>query len=122
MSFLKTMQGPDFLVLYLVWFGLTWISMLVLRHKVSDTLLTSLSGLLAFEGLGVARFLVGSANGMHKWDFLFLMMGVGALFFVLRAENFESGSDGGSGVDSFGGGGCGGGGCGGGGCGGCGGS
>lgn len=121
MSFLETMQGPDFLVLYLVWFGLTWIGMLVVRHKITDTPWTSLGGMLAFEGLGVARFLVGSAHGMHKWDFLFMMMGVGALFFVLRAEHFKSGSDGGWGVGSCGGGGCGGGGCGGGGCGGCGG-
>jgi hypothetical protein len=57
---------------------------------------------------------------MHKWDFLFLMMGVGALFFLVRAHHLNHGSGGSSG-GGCGGGGCGGGGCGGGGCGGCGG-
>jgi uncharacterized membrane protein YgcG len=120
MRFLETMRGPDFLVLYLVWFALTWIGMLVVRHRLSNTMWTSLGGLLVFEGLGAARYLVGEAHGMHNWDFLFMMMGIGALFFVMRAQ--KSGSDGGSGIGGCGGGGCGGGGCGGGGCGGCGGS
>ena len=122
MTFLETMRGDKFLVLYLVWLVVTWIGMLIVRHKVSDSIWTSGGGLFAFESLGVVRYYIGRAHGMHNWDYLFMMMGIGALFFLLRAENFKSGSDGGWGYTSCGGGGCGGGGCGGGGCGGCGGS
>jgi hypothetical protein len=119
MNFLETMRGPEFLALYFVWFILTWGCMLLVRHKVVDCIWTSLGGLALFEGLGVTRYIVGEAHGMHKWDFLFAMMFIGALFFLARTDSFTSGS--GSGWGSCGGGGCGGGGCGGGGCGGCGG-
>jgi uncharacterized membrane protein YgcG len=120
MSFLHTMTGPDFLGLYFVWFLITWIGMLLVRHRVCDNWLTTLTGLALFEGLGVARYFVGTAHGMEKWDFMFIMMFVGALFFAIRAEHLKQGSNGGW-SSCGGGGGCGGGGCGGGGCGGCGG-
>lgn len=120
MSFLHTMSGPDFLQLYFGWFLVTWIGMLIVRHRISDSSLTSLGGLILFEALGAARYLDGAAHGMTKWSFLGLMMVIGGFFFVLRAENFSQGSSSGCGGSSCGGGGCGGGGCGGGGCGGCG--
>ena len=120
MNFLETMRGPEFLAVYGGWFVVTWIGMLIVRHKVSDGWWTTLGGLLAFESVGFARYLIGTAHGLHKWDFLFLMMIVGALFFLARTDHFSSGSNGS--WSSCGGGGCGGGGCGGGGCGGCGGS
>src|SRR5258707_11191141 len=113
MSFLHTMSGPDFLGLYFLWLLVTWIGMLIVRHRVADTWGTTVGGLFLFEGLGAARYFVGSAHGMHKWEFMFLMMVVGFFFFVLRAHNFSNGS--GSGWSSCGGGGCGGGGGGGGG-------
>src|SRR5437899_457443 len=113
------MPGPDFLGLYLVWLLVTWVGMLIVRHHVADTWATSLGGLLLFEGLGAVRYFLGSAHGMHNWEFMSIMMVVGVFFFILRADNFSNGS--GSGWGSCGGGGCGGGGCGGGGCGGCGG-
>ena len=122
MNFLETMRGEKFLLFYFFWFILTWFGMLTVRYKVSDTIWTSLGGLLAFESVGAARYLIGSAQGMHKWEFLIMMMGFGALFFLARSENSASGSNGSWGGSSCGGGGCGGGGCGGGGCGGCGGS
>ena len=115
------MTGPEFLFLYIVWFLTTWLGMLIIRHRVADTWATTLTGLVCFEAVGVARYIIGSAQGMHKWEFLFLIMGVGALFFVVRAENFSNGSGGSWTSSGCGGGGCGGGGCGGGGCGGCGG-
>src|SRR5262245_11011055 len=121
MNFLQTMRGPEFLALYAVWFVLTFGGMFIVRHIVSDTIWTSLAGLLVFEGLGLARYLVGSAHGMQNWEFLFAMMFIGALFFLVRAQHMKSNSDGSWWGGSCGGGGCGGGGCGGGGCGGCGG-
>ena len=120
MSFLHTMSGPDFLKLYFGWFLVTWIGMLIVRHRISDTSLTSVGGLFLFEALGAARYFAGKAYGMEKWTFLEIMMIVGGFFFILRAENFNQGSSSGCG-STTGGGGCGGGGCGGGGCGGCGG-
>ena len=119
MSFLHTMPGPDFLALYVFWFLFTWIGMLIFRHKVLDSPITTITGFGLFEGLGVARYIVGSEYGMHNWDHLIAMMVVGAVFFVVRSEHMKTGSSGSGG--SCGGGGCGGGGCGGGGCGGCGG-
>ena len=123
---LDTMKGPDFLKLYFVWFLATWIGVLMLRKHGFDTPSTTIVGVVLFEALGVGRYLLGSAHGMHNWLFLFLMMGGGMFFFVLRAHHFDqSGGGGWSGCSSGGGCGsssCGGGGCGGGGCGGCGGS
>jgi len=118
MNFLETMRGEPFLCFYLGWFLVTWICMLVVRYKVADTIWTSVAGLVAFESMGGARYLIGSAHGMEHWDFMFIMMFVGAAFFLARIDNSASGSS----SSGCGGGGCGGGGCGGGGCGGCGGS
>jgi hypothetical protein len=118
MNFLYTMTGPSFLGLYCIWFLVTWIGTLFVR-RVSDTVLTSLGGLALYEGLGLVRYFVGKSHGLEKWNNLFLMMIIGALFFVVRSEHLNQGSN--SGWGGCGGGGCGGGGCGGGGCGGCGG-
>jgi hypothetical protein len=115
--FLYAMDGPHFLMLYLVWFLVLWVGVLVLRSKNFDSPLTTVGGLALYEGLGVARYLLGSAHGLQKWDYLIAMMGFGFFFFVLRGHHFEQGGSSGG----CGGGGCGGGGCGGGGCGGCGG-
>ena len=121
MDFLETMRGHPFLLVYLGWFLVTWIGMLVVRYKVADTIWTSIGGLLAFESLGGVRYLIGSADGMHQWEFMFMMMIIGGVFFLARVDNSASGSNGGWSGSGCGGGGCGGGGCGGGGCGGCGG-
>ncbi len=131
---LETLRGPEFLLVYGFWFLACWSGLLFLRSCGLDRPLTTVLVLASFEALGVARFLVGSAAGMHRWTFLFLMMGIGALFFLIRVRRSEgplraTSHSTSSFVDSsIGGGGCGGGGdgggggCGGGGCGGCGGS
>lgn len=125
-DFLHTMRGPEFLFVYAFWFAAVFVVVLALRKMGHDTPIVSGLGLVAFELLGVTRYLVGSAHGMHRWDMLWMMMFVGGCCFVFRAESFNgSGRSGGSCGGGFsisscsGGGGCGGGG---GGCGGCGGS
>jgi hypothetical protein len=120
---LHEMRGPDFLVLYAVWFALTFGTVLILRAKGHDDALTNAGGWLLFLGLGVARIIVGSQHGLHKWGYLIAMMGIGSIIFALRVEQVSDGSSGSSSWWSScsTGGGCGSGGCGGGGCGGCGG-
>lgn len=125
-DFLHTMRGPDFLLLYAVWFLVTFGSVLLFRWRGHDTPLTTAIGLAVYELLGVVRIISGSAHGMHKWEFLIAMMFVGAIIFLIRVEFNQSNGSGGSwwsrncssGSSCGGGGGC----CGGGGCGGCGGS
>jgi hypothetical protein len=122
-EFLQTLPGPEFLAVYLVWFGLTFGTVLALRAKGYDNALTTLGGLALFLGLGVVRIAVGSAHGLESWNYLILMMALGTVCFFARARKVSSGdSSSGSGWSSCStGGGCGGAGCGGGGCGGCGG-
>src|SRR6185312_9203291 len=88
-DFLHTMSGEDFLGLYVVWFLITWISVFILRIKGFDTPITTIVGLVLFEALGVIRFVVGSAYGMHKWDYMIAMMIAGGLLFVIRAKHFQ---------------------------------
>lgn len=124
-DFLHTIRGPAFLILFFAWLlailGVVWS----FRGTGKDTPLVTLIGLLCFEGLGVARFIVGSAHGMHRWGGLIFFMMIGAILILVRGVHFEkstgscssgtSCSSGGSSCSS-------GGGCGrGGGCGGCGG-
>ena len=124
--FLETARGPEFVVLFGGWFLLCWSTLLALRRLGGDHPLTTVIMLALFESAGVARYLAGSAAGLQRWTNLFLMMVIGALFFVLRAEQGTRNGSGGGGTSSSscstGCGGCGSGGCGGGGCGGCGGS
>jgi hypothetical protein len=116
-DFLRTMKGDEFLVLFFVWFFLLFWAVHLLRRLGYDTPLTTVTVFVLFEGLGVARFLIGSAEGMQNWNVMFFMMVLGGISFFIRGSK----SDGG-GVASDSGGGCGSsGGCGGGGCGGCGG-
>ena len=124
-DFLHTMQGPDFLILYAVWFVVAFGTVFGLRRARGSNRLIDLAGAAAFLGLGIARFVIGSAHGLEKWDFLIMMMVFGSVAFFLRVTESSGGSssDGSSSSSSCSsgssGGGCGGGG---GGCGGCGGS
>ena len=109
-------NGPDFLVCYVVWFLVTWIGMLICRSKGHDTPMTTAIGLALFELVGLFRMWEGTAHGMHKWNGLVTMMTFGAFFFILRASSSGDGSDGGGFWSSCsgssgcgGGGGCGGG-------------
>ncbi|MDB6108673.1 MAG: hypothetical protein JWR69_423 [Pedosphaera sp.] len=116
----QTLSGPDFLVFYGVWLLTLWVAVLILRAKGFDMPVTTLGGWALFEGVGLLRYMIGSAQGMNRWGFMMIMMAVGTLFFILRAHHFENmgGGDGGGSSCSSG---CGGGGGCGGGCGGCGG-
>jgi hypothetical protein len=116
-DFLGTMKGPEFLVLYFVWFLLLFGAVFLLRRWGFDTPWTTRIGVLLFEALGIARFVIGSAQGMHMWAIMFTMMALGPFAFWVRG-----GDSNGGGFHFDVGGGCGSdGGCGGGGCGGCGG-
>ena len=117
LDFLRTMTGPEFLVLYFVWFVLVFGAVLLLRRWGFDNPVTTVVGLVVFAGLGIARYAIGSEAGMKSWDGLITMTILGSVVFVTRW-----GDSNGGGLSSDGGG-CGSGaGCGGGGCGGCGGS
>jgi hypothetical protein len=123
LNFLHEMKGPDFLVLYAIWFALILGIVLALRRRGCNNNVTDMIGALVFLSLGAARLAVGSAHGLHKWTFLGIMMAVGTIcFFVRVTQTGQGDSSSGSWWSSCSsGGGCGGGGCGGGGCGGCGG-
>jgi uncharacterized membrane protein YgcG len=128
-SFMHTMRGPEFLVFYGIWFFIVFVAVWIARKCDRDTPLITVAGLCAFELPGIVRIIIGSQHGMHRWWFLVILMILGFIAFLLRAEHFDglgsgncnsSCSSSSSSSCSSGGGGCGGGG--GGGCGGCGGS
>ena len=53
--FLHTMRGPDFLLLFGVWFVITFGGVLLFRWRGQDTPVTTLLGLIAYEALGVSQ-------------------------------------------------------------------
>ncbi len=122
-------KGPDFLLLYAGLGFVVFVLQLIVRHSWDNRFSVSVMALMIFWSVGFTRYLTGYyLHEMRKWDFLFILMGVGAVAQFLRASMFEGV---GSGPGSNSGGfwmsscasGCGsscGGGCGGGGCGGCG--
>lgn len=119
------MSGPEFLIFYMLWFLLVFVVVLFLRYLGYDKPIITISGLALFLGVGVARWVLGSSEGLHKWFGLAAMMFFGTILFLIRFQSSGGGPEGGSGCSSCSSGssGCGGGGsCGGGGCGGCGGS
>lgn len=128
-DFLYTMKGPDFLLLYFIVFVFLRVFVALARAQEGFAELAApVIGCLVYEIFGAVRMVVGSAHGLHKWDFLILMMVIGGPLFFVRFDNIGGGASGtggggwfGCGSSCGGGGGCGGGGCGGGGCGGCGG-
>ncbi len=120
------MKGPGFLGFYFVVWLVTFFGSLVLRRYPWFSHSGSVA-LVVFEGLGVSRLITGLQAGMHRFEYLILMMFIGGWFYLLRSDIEGDGGPGGgssssgcgSSCGSSGGGGCGGGG---GGCGGCGGS
>ncbi|MDB6130665.1 MAG: hypothetical protein JWM04_1772, partial [Verrucomicrobiales bacterium] len=93
-SFLHTMRGPAFLVVYAVWFFLLFGIILLIRHRGNDSRLVTLVVIGAFEALGIARIFVGSSHGLHKWQFLLAMMVVGFVAFIMRTDHFDNWSSG----------------------------
>ncbi len=117
------MNGPEFLMLYAMWFFLVFIMTNTLRHKGFDSALTTVGCLVLFEGLGIARIIVGSQHDLHRWGFLVLMMLVGGVLLLVRITSMGGGGGpsgtcggghtGATGVSCGGGSSCGAGGCGG---------
>ncbi|MSU36083.1 MAG: hypothetical protein EXS36_13470 [Pedosphaera sp.] len=91
-SFLHTLNGPEFLGLFAAWFALTFVTVLILRKLGRDTPLTSIIGLSCFELLGMLGIIIGSAHGLHTWEYLILMMVLGGVAFLLRVD-FKSSAD-----------------------------
>ncbi len=126
-------NGPEFLLLYGGLGVLVFIVQLIVRHTWDNRFSVSVMALVIYWSAGITRYLTGYyLHYMRKWDYLIILMGVGAIAQFLRASMFE-GMGAGSGSNSGGfwmsncstecGSSCGsscGGGCGGGGCGGCG--
>jgi uncharacterized membrane protein YgcG len=95
-GFLYTMRGPDFLWLYFVWFIVSFGVVLLTRWRGNDSPWVTAFGVLAYEGLGLLRIVVGSMHDLHRWTFLILMMILGGLIFFIRVEFTRSGGDGGT--------------------------
>jgi hypothetical protein len=130
----NTLLGPQFLAYYLV----LWAGLRCCRSAL-EAPLARFAPFVLFEGVGLWRYVEGSARGLHGFRYLFGMMLVGGLFFFVSGNrgqgqvprrgsssasssspagtSFFGGacsSGGGGGCSSGGGGGCsGGGGCGG---------
>lgn len=118
--YMALLKGPGFLGFYLIVFIVIMVILIAMRSLWEDSAHVSIIALLIFESIGLVRFIDASAAGMHKFGFMFIMMGVGGVLCFLRAHHMDnvswSGNDSScSGSSSCGG--CGGGG----GCGGCGG-
>lgn len=138
-DFFQNTNGPDFLAYYIQWLIFLFLALIAVRKWVSDAVGVSLGFLAVFEGSGLARIIIGSSNGMHRWGYLIALMVLGGLVMSIRIRHFTDlrrgmmngdgrstgcGSSGCSSASSScsGGSSCGGSSCGGGGCGGCGGS
>ena len=85
-GFLQTMRGPDFLLLYLVWFIISFGVVLVTRWRGNDSAWVTLAGLFVYEALGFLRIVIGSMHDLHRWTFLVLMMIFGGLIFLIRVN------------------------------------
>jgi len=118
------MKGPTFLI----FFGLLWLSLFVASFGLKTQVWGGFAGIVAFllfEGIGIARIVIGIRLGMEKFLYLIIIMIVGGFALMARIGtergwdlNSRSGCS--SGCGSSCGSSCGGG-CGGGvGCGGCG--
>jgi len=112
-DFLPALSGPDFLLLYFVWFVVMYGTVLLFRWSGKDTPMVTLCGIAGYELLGVLRIIIGSLYGKENWGFLILMMVIGGIIFLLRASHLQSNGDGGGWWNSSCSGGSGCGGCGG---------
>ena len=121
----RHINGPQFLLLYLLLLCGTLVGQARLRRRWIDWIGISVMGALIFETVGLTRLLAGAHAGMRRFGLLIVMMLVGGALHFLRAEHFAGGNSRDGGCATFwgwggcsgGGGGCGGGGTG---CGGCG--
>jgi len=91
-SYIAPLKGPEFLTFYFFLFFGVWLALGAFRKFWEDSAHVTIIALLNFEGVGLIRYLDASAAGMHKFSFLFMMMGVGAVFLFLRFDSFDSDS------------------------------
>lgn len=87
--FSLTLKGPSFLLLYGAVFVITWLATLLIRRTRGDAWSVSFLACLFFLGIGLARFVLGLQAGMHKFGFLWVMMGVGSFLLFVRAKEGE---------------------------------
>lgn len=89
-SYIAPLNGPDFLFFYFFLFIGIWLSTAVMRKIWEDSMHVTLIALLLFEGIGLIRFFDASAAGMHKFNFMFIMMAIGAVLLFSRYDHSGS--------------------------------
>lgn len=92
-SFFHTAKGPEFLFGYAIWFGVLFLGSLAIRKDGARHPAASIAACFLYEIVGVIRIVDGSAHGMHKWNFLIIMMVFGAVFFFVRFDKTGGSSD-----------------------------
>ena len=90
-KYLGEVRGPEFLVVYAVMFVIFFAPVLVIRKVWQDHWVVTTAGLVAFEGLGVARIYFAAQQGKHRIGFLLIMMLLGGIIFLLRAKETGEG-------------------------------
>ena len=102
-SFFYTATAAEFLSGYLLWFVFLFVgSRAIQKGKADDHPLPTFAGLFLFESVGLLRIVIGSSHGMHKWDFLIVMMILGGVMFFSRFEKTGGSSGSSSGCSSGG--------------------
>jgi len=91
-SYIAPLNGPDFLFFYFFLFIGIWLSTAFMRKIWEDSVHVTLIALFIFEYVGLIRYLDASAAGMHKFNFMFIMMAVGAVLLFTRYDH-SSGND-----------------------------
>ena len=85
--YMASLKGPDFLEFYIIVFFTILVILILARRLWEDTMHVTLIALLIFEGIGIVRYIDASAAGMHKFQIMFFMMGVGGVLFFVRAHH-----------------------------------
>ncbi|MDH5327321.1 MAG: hypothetical protein OEZ68_11635 [Gammaproteobacteria bacterium] len=88
----RHMRGPEFLLSYFFVFIILFVTVLMVRRKLDGNPHITWLGFIAFEAIGVLRYVDASAVGMSRFDFMFFMMGVGGIFMFFRASKSGDGS------------------------------
>jgi hypothetical protein len=86
-SYVAPLDGPAFLVFYLLLFVGIWVALTIMRKLWEDSVHVTMVALLAFEAVGLNRYLDASAAGMHKFGFMFIMMTIGAVLLFARYDH-----------------------------------
>lgn len=95
-DWVREMRGLQFLKLYFFLFLFIWFAVIGLRSYLKGNNQTTVLGFLCYEAIGFFRYIDASEAGMSRFDYMFMMMGVGGVLLFLRAEYFESSGSGSS--------------------------